>query len=345
MTNPINSAFTVKVDFNGTFYDVKIQPTLDGRPLEWMPDRVNQWVEAENTHKVFSQKIREMLEKANIPAERSLETLGVINSVDGFRVPETKDATQIVWNEFIDRLKHTNAYTAGRDPVGRDEGVLGTGEGFGITFTRDVYLNLEKGSRTRAVRLSLFEKKTWELFGLPFKPYTPEEESCFEHLFQHRKTRLIPSTDVKETAKFELVEWFSNEHLLLVRGNAQEDEVLSKQELLNERKAMSRIYSAVQQRAPIAMQRFGFGLDSEYSDSESTDLSSTEEEKKVVSVLVNTTVVNSDSGEFYSLSSSEDEVAFVPVNTTVVTSGSAVRKLNPQVPVDLRPILREQDLL
>jgi hypothetical protein len=190
MENPIHSVFTVKVEFKGKFYDAEIKPTLNGDPIIWMQDRVNVWESAERTDRLFSQKIVQMLNNTNISEEHSLEGLGVITSVENFsfEADESKAATQIVWDEFIDCLQHTAAYTTRLDPVDENTQILGT-RGVGITLTSDAYLNLGAADQ-KAVRLSLFLKKCYEHFasvnGVVLLPeiseYLPSEEACLTDL-------------------------------------------------------------------------------------------------------------------------------------------------------------------
>jgi hypothetical protein len=187
-TNPAHSVFTVTVNFKGTSYDVEIKPTLNGQPIEWIGDRVDQWNSAEKTHKIFSQTIVQMLDKTNVAAD-SLETLGVVTSVDGFSfdAQESKEATQEIWEEFIGYLQDPVSATAGRDPVAEE--VLRTGPGVEIKSTRNVYLNLGPEEQ-KVVRLHLFQKKCYEHFAsekgvrLPdyIREYTSAEKACLAHL-------------------------------------------------------------------------------------------------------------------------------------------------------------------
>lgn len=187
MTNPAHSVFTVTVKFKDIFYDVEIKPTLNGQPIEWIQDRVDQWNSAESTHKLFSQTIVKMLDKTNVSAD-SLETLGVVTCVDGFSFDalESQEATQVVWEEFISYLQDPVSAIAGRDPVAEE--VLSSGPGAGITLTNNVYLNLGPDEQ-KAVRLSLFQKKCYQHFALAKRvrlgriaESTPEEKACLNHL-------------------------------------------------------------------------------------------------------------------------------------------------------------------
>ncbi len=235
-TNPAYLVFTVPVEFNGTKYDVEIRPTYDGQPIEWIDGHVDQWNEVERTRKVFSKTIVQMLEKTNVAAD-SLESLGKVTSVDQFTfgAPESKAATQEVWEEFIQYLRYPESLTAGRDPVAEE--VLSTGPGVEINFTLNAYLNLtqeEKAclkltpeeqkdlgpeeqkaalvkkqeaallNKQKETRLSLFIKKCYENFALAdgfrlgrIGKYTPAEEACLVHLLYPNRfsPRLTPEAE------------------------------------------------------------------------------------------------------------------------------------------------------
>lgn len=277
MTNPTYSVFTVTVDFRGTFYDVEITPTLNDKPIEWLQDRVDQWVAAETTHKLFSQKIVEMLNHTNLPEDYSLAKHGVITtgSVEGFTFDkglEITHTTREVWEEFIDCLQDPASQIAGLDPVDEDDEVIGTELGARIKSTPNDYLNLGKEAK-KAVRLSLFEKRSCELFDLPFVAYKPEELFCFAHLFQLGEVRL-PTKD-KEQISRELMAWFFHKHLLLAR----EDKDLSERELLQieeERREMSRVFKEQVLKSQQAAEALQVEND---SDSESTTLYLSESEE------------------------------------------------------------------
>ncbi len=209
MTNPTHSVFTVIVEFKGTFYDAEITPTWNGKPIEWLPDRVGQWTSAETTHKLFSRKIVEMLNHTNIPADYSLAMHGVIatGSAQGFTFDkglEVTHTTQEIWEEFIDCLQDPDSYTTGRSPV--DEEVVGTGLGTGVALTPNGYLNLSAESQ-KAVRLSLFMKKCYEHFASvngvrladEISEYVPSEKECLTYLLYRNSSlqRLTPGKEAK----------------------------------------------------------------------------------------------------------------------------------------------------
>jgi hypothetical protein len=206
-TNPAHSAFTVAIDFKGTFYDVEITPTLNGQPIEWIQDRVDQWTSAERTNQLFSRKIVEMLNHTNMPADYSLATHGVITagSVQGFTFDkglEITHTTQDVWEEFIDCLRDPVSQTAGLAPVNED--VAETGLAANFKLTTNVYSNL-RAEDQKDVRLSLFQKKCYNYYGtkhgveLPHEisEYTAPEKACLEHLLYRNplKEKLRPARE------------------------------------------------------------------------------------------------------------------------------------------------------
>ncbi len=193
MTTPTHSAFTVTVPFQGIVYDVEITPILNDEPLPWIGDRVAQWESAETTHRLFSQKIVEMLNNSEFPADYSLATHGLITtgSEDGFTFEKglgIEHKTQKVWDEFIDCLQDPVSRTAGVDPVEPEEVELpAMGLGTRMRFIREDYLSLDAGGQ-KVVRLRLFEKLCFEFYAQESKlvlpadfKYTKAEKACLSH--------------------------------------------------------------------------------------------------------------------------------------------------------------------
>ncbi|HEY5235445.1 MAG TPA: hypothetical protein VIJ14_04640 [Rhabdochlamydiaceae bacterium] len=200
MTNPVNSAFTVTVAIQGTYYDVEITPQWDGKPRSWSQEHIDQWKRAE---KLFSKKIVEMTEWTD--PEYSLATHGLITGASeaGFSVLNSPDLiqhkTNDVWEQFIECLRDpvTQSQIAGLDPVDEDDEVVGTKLGARVKHTPNDYLNLGAEEQSE-VRLSLFRKKCYEHFArandvpIPVKvrAYKPSEEACLAyHLYRNPSSR------------------------------------------------------------------------------------------------------------------------------------------------------------
>ncbi len=183
MTTSISS-FTVTVGFKGIVYDVEITPTLNGKAISHLPDRINQWNEVEKTHKIFSQKIEQMLKEA-VPSDYSLNTHGLLTlgSAEGFTFADTSKAvhkTADLWECFVDCLLNPASYTAGVDPIG-GQAMPEVGPNARLQFRPNAYLSLDADEQKR-VRFSLFEKKVRQCFKLPFKDYEPRELACLAYL-------------------------------------------------------------------------------------------------------------------------------------------------------------------
>jgi hypothetical protein len=209
MTNPVNSAFTVEVNFKGTFYDVEITPQWDGKPRSWTQGHIDQWKKAE---KLFSQKIVEMTEWTD--PEYSLATHGLITGASeaGFSVLNSPDLirhkTNDVWEQFIECLRDpvTQSQIAGLDPVDEDDEVAGTELGARVKYTPNDYRNLGADEQ-RQVRLSLFQRKCYEHFApvngieIPAEvgEYEPSEKACLACLLYRNpsRRRLAPGKEAK----------------------------------------------------------------------------------------------------------------------------------------------------
>ena len=161
MTNPVSS-FTVRVDFRNVTYDVEITPLMHGKPFVSLnPERIQQWNEAEKTAGLFSKKIKEMLDKAEIPIDfTSTLTAG---SKDGFTFGDTTTTghkTLDIWNEFIDCLEDPASNTEIDD---EEDSVEKTGLGARLGFSPNVYLSSSPMEQQK-VQFDVFKKKCREHF-------------------------------------------------------------------------------------------------------------------------------------------------------------------------------------
>jgi hypothetical protein len=203
MTTPTHSAFTVTVAFQGIHYDVKITPTLNGEPVEWIQDRVDQWVSAEKTQRLFSQKIVEMLEDKTFLDNYSIANHGLITSGSEKGFTFEKDSAVIIkpvqalWDDFIDCLQDPASRLKVKDPVVSNmDDVPGSGVGFELQFSPDAYVNLQP-EQQKQVRSELFLKS----FDRHFKgeveidrdAYTDAEKACIKVLLDKNKSKPIQS--------------------------------------------------------------------------------------------------------------------------------------------------------
>src|SRR5260221_14774717 len=85
MTTPASSPFSVPVTHNGIIYDVEfIFPMLNGKPVEWLKDRVDQWNTVEKSHKLFSRVIEQMLNDTPIPSDKVVTS----GTKEGFKLDD-----------------------------------------------------------------------------------------------------------------------------------------------------------------------------------------------------------------------------------------------------------------
>ncbi len=206
MTKPVHpefSAFTVEVQFKGTFYDVEITPTLNGMPIKWLEERVGQWNFAEKTARLFSRKIEEMLDNPNIPADYSLVKDGAITagSAEGFTFAKGLTVTHKtldVWNEFIGCLEDPVSPTTGRPPVAQSAAKVAP-IGLGALLSSIVenpYKNLTADEQ-RKVRSELLENNYRLHFAgevdIDLENYTPQDKPVLKFYWMHTRVNLYLS--------------------------------------------------------------------------------------------------------------------------------------------------------
>lgn len=261
------STFTVTVPFKGVVYDVEITPTLNGKPLEYLQDRIDRWNEAEKAGKIFSRKIAEMLQETVESDPPGQLTMG---SEKGFTFEDATQAqykTDKLWKEFIDCLHNPAPYIAslpermpaiGGQALTREDKALeasparAVGRGADLRFAQNPYLNLSEDEK-REVRERLYVKKCREHLNPEAKLDYDEteedkeaEEACLAyHVYKdHRKSKMSPirealilwnSVDQAERDALSLLCLEAREHFDELR---EESEVIQGEEDLEEAKGL-----------------------------------------------------------------------------------------------------------
>lgn len=240
MTNPANpalSAFTVTVKFRDISYDFKITPTMDEKPIENLsPDCVADWKGAEQSHKVYSRMIDELLRHSTALSDRLAAlaadgSLTVMGSKEEFTFPDTSvkhdEKVKVIWGNFVRYLDEPESGMDELGPVETDNKDASIDPKAETTMTSSVYLKL-KPQEQKAARLSLFEKRCRDYSELSFDPYKPEELSCRTFLLQNLTNPHVSTKNRKKAIWLELLAWFTHVNLL----QAPENEDLSEEQQL-----------------------------------------------------------------------------------------------------------------
>ncbi|HEX4839679.1 MAG TPA: hypothetical protein VFU89_04475 [Rhabdochlamydiaceae bacterium] len=225
MTTTTPTSFTVTVDHNGHSYDVEVTPTFNGARIEGIGDRLDQWNEAERTHKVFSRTLQKILTQSNVPDSHL--TAGVLTVGQGRGIilndatHVNDDATKRVCDTFINYLQDPNAGIA---ELGAPDDAAST-DGLGVTLRVKSNAYLESAPDVqKATRLSLFKKKCQEYYGANDIAYTGLELSCRTYLLKQRerssRANSSEAVDKKKQLEREIKEWFVHKYLLVAETNA-----------------------------------------------------------------------------------------------------------------------------
>jgi len=224
MTTTTPASFTVTVDHKGHFYDVEVTPMLNGAKIEGIGDRLNQWNEAETTHKVFSRAIQKILAQSNVSDDRLTAGLLTVGQGRGITLHDASqlndDATKKACDAFINYLQDPDT---GIEELGAlDDAASTNGLGATLRVTPNAYLESTPEVQ-KSTRLSLFKKKCLEYYGVNVT-YTGLEWSCRNYLLKQRerssRANSSDAIDKKKQLEREIKQWFFHKYLLLAEMNA-----------------------------------------------------------------------------------------------------------------------------
>lgn len=252
------TSFTVTVDHNGHSYDVEVTPTFNGAQIEGIGDRLNQWNEAERTHRVFSRTLRNILTQSNVPDDQLTAGILTIGQGRGITLPNTTelndDVTKRVCDAFINYLQDPNTGIAELGAL--DDDASTNGLGVTLRITPNAYLGLGADEQ-KQTRLSLFKKKCQEYYGADIT-YTDLELSCRTYLLKQRgrssRANSSEAVDKKKQLAREILQWFTHTYLLVAEKNAAVS-AEAVQRIEEERRALAAIHSEVKAAAALEAER------------------------------------------------------------------------------------------